>query len=54
MSENLSMASMANNEDLPESAEMRRRQGAIRTALFLLSSSLFPPVLHYLWQAFCC
>ena len=51
MSENMNITGSV---DLPESEEMERRLGAIRTALFLLAFSQVLPLLHYFWQAYCC
>jgi len=57
MTENMNMSGndmdIASSASIPESTEAERREGAIRTALFLLASSLVLPVLQYLpylWQ----
>jgi hypothetical protein len=57
MTENMNMTSsgmdMASSASVTEPTEAERREGAIRTALFLLAFSLVLPMLHYLpyfWQ----
>lgn len=57
MTENMNMTGnymdTASNASIPEPMEAERREGAIRTALFLLASSLVLPLLHYvlyMWQ----
>ena len=41
-------SNMAGNLDVSEDAEMERRLASIKTALFLLASSLVLPMIYYL------
>lgn len=57
MTENMNMTGSymdtTSSASIPEPMEAERREGAIRTALFVLASSLVLPMLHhvlYLWQ----
>ncbi len=43
-------SNMAGNIDVPEDVEMERRLASIKTALFVLASSLVLPMIYYLVQ----
>ena len=47
-------ASMSGNLDIPEDVEMGKRLASIKTALFLLTSSLALTVAYYLLETYCC
>ncbi|SEO99651.1 hypothetical protein [Nitrosovibrio sp. Nv6] len=47
-------ANMSGNLDMPEDVEIGTRLASIKTALFLLVSSLALPVTYYLLETYCC